>query len=473
RVKMELHHSIPGVVTKRYISETKGRGVFTEKSFSSGEVIFSEAPLFSVQHVYNRTTAWTCAHCFRFLGSLNKQLNHYRRVFKLVGDKAGDFIETDQNPYDYSTGVVSCFAKCGEKYCSEQCRETAFNRHHQLLCVGGDSDESSPLYKFKLHAIDSNELFFLGGQIIASLVSRVMTANDPNLASVICQEFLKQYCHRAWWEVRIDDNFTEQEARTWSAESLDLLRKYLYPILTSHPLTNNQTFIETLLSMEFYSHILGMLEMNDNSIGFSHPLEKFRRHIDDTNKPVPEQFRAHSQNAMKKVVEALRQYHAENEDDCDDEECNHQDHDMADGNGHAHGHAHGHGHGHSGMDTEEEEEMREMESEQKMNDMEDDDDEDYDVFPSFDGFGMFGLQAMINHSCEPNCLVVFDNGSNFAHIKALRDIQAGEELYHSYIDENTPFEEREQELITYGFKCICRKCVSERPITNNNNTTQQ
>lgn len=33
----------------------------------------------------------------------------------------------------------------------------------------------------------------------------------------------------------------------------------------------------------------------------------------------------------------------------------------------------------------------------------------------------------------------------------------------SYVDEDLPFKEREALLADYGFKCKCRKCLTEEP----------
>jgi len=470
---MNLQFNIPGIVTRKYIGEGKGRGLFAERAFDKGDVIFADKPLFSVQHVYNRSTAWTCGNCFRFLGSLNRQLAHYKKLFQIR-----DTLEIPEfdHPYNFTTKVFSCFAKCGEKYCSEECRNIAFYSHHQILCVGEQTAENNPIYLFKKHSIETNELFFLAAQAIACLICRIgndnsedqfiqnnasttsttstatttttsttsttSTANTSGtavhvpLVERICKEFFSEYVNREWWDVRIDGNFTYEEAKTWSHESLELLRKALLPLLQSNPRTNNATFINTILSMEFYSRLLGLLEMNDNSIGFTNPLEMFRKNIDKMN--VPQHIKDQSNKAMASIVEAFRDHHSGEDEDCG-EDCN-EDH-----------HHHGHGGGDSDMMDADDQHMHD-DGEQE---------EEEEIFPPFDGFGIFGLQAMVNHSCIPNCNVVFD-GDNRAIIKALRRIEVGEELLHSYIDEDTPIEERAQELITYGFKCDCPKCQAER-----------
>eukprot|EP01133_Synstelium_polycarpum_P010796 gene10796-12580_t len=441
---MNINFHIPGVVQRRFISDTKGRGLFAERSFEKDEIIFSEYPMFSVQHVYNRPIAWTCGNCFRFLGSLDRQVAHYRKAFGIARDKTelGEFPE-GSNPHDFSTGIYSCFAKCGEKYCSEECRKHAFDNHHQLLCVGEQTPENSPIYQFKKHAIDSNELFLLGAQVIAFLVCRVVNDNSgAPLADTICSDLLQNYAHRGWWDVRIDGNFSHEEAKRWAGESLTLLQKAFAPMLAAHPKTNNPAFISQILSMDFYSHVLGMLEMNDNSIRFTSPLESFRREVDSLPSLSPA-HKQHSNNVLKSVVKAFRDYHAEDDCDEDDHEADEMD-----------------------QDKPAADEAMTADDGNKQ----DDDEEEEEVFPPFDGYGMFGLQAMVNHNCEPNCFVQFVQGNSYAHIRALKPIKAGEELWHSYIEESNPFEEREQDLITYGFQCDCRLCNQERPRTTSSSS---
>ncbi|KYQ94027.1 hypothetical protein DLAC_04299 [Tieghemostelium lacteum] len=483
---MNLQFTIPGAVTRKYISENKGRGLFAEKSFEKDEVIFSERPLFSVQHVYNRSTAWTCGNCFKFLGSLNRQLAHYKKLFGIKDQisipESPDVCNQQLNQYEFQTKVFSCFAKCGEKYCSEECRNLSFYNHHQILCVGEQTAENNPIYLFKKHSIETNELFFLAAQAIAFLICKVgnddglfqqqqqqqhqqqqqqqqqqnstittttttttsttnpSNKNVNNMVDSICKEFFQEYTHREWWDVRIDGNFTHEEAKIWSHESLDLLRKALVPILQSNPRTNNQQFIETILSMEFYSHLLGLLEMNDNSIGFSSPLEMFRKNLHQL--PISEKDKKQCDKAMESVVEAFRDHHRGEEEECNDDECN----------------DHNHTHGSGGAMIQDDDHDVEM-----MDDQDEFDDEE-EIFPSFDGFGIFGLQAMVNHSCEPNVTVVFSDKDNRAYIKALRKIEANEELTHSYIDESEPYDDRQKELITYGFVCTCPKCLNEKKI---------
>ncbi|KAL1957992.1 hypothetical protein VTO42DRAFT_5204 [Malbranchea cinnamomea] len=66
--------------------------------------------------------------------------------------------------------------------------------------------------------------------------------------------------------------------------------------------------------------------------------------------------------------------------------------------------------------------------------------------------------SFINHSCDPNAVVGFDQGRIF--IKALREIKSGEQVFISYVDNTNPFELRQKELLErYFFECTCPKCA--------------
>eukprot|EP01125_Pyxidicula_operculata_P001944 TRINITY_DN1189_c0_g1_i2.p1 TRINITY_DN1189_c0_g1~~TRINITY_DN1189_c0_g1_i2.p1 ORF type:complete len:320 (-),score=48.44 TRINITY_DN1189_c0_g1_i2:38-997(-) len=76
------------------------------------------------------------------------------------------------------------------------------------------------------------------------------------------------------------------------------------------------------------------------------------------------------------------------------------------------------------------------------------------------GVGVFQLLSFINHSCSPNCVVIFDGPS--ATIKAIRDIKSGEEICIPYIETITSTSNRRKELNSYfKFFCECDKCKDE------------
>lgn len=79
--------------------------------------------------------------------------------------------------------------------------------------------------------------------------------------------------------------------------------------------------------------------------------------------------------------------------------------------------------------------------------------------PFYDRIGLCiqPYASFINHSCDPNAVVGFDDGRLF--VKALRDVEEGEQIFVSYVDNTNPFELRQRELSErYFFDCACTKC---------------
>ncbi|KAH9985658.1 SET domain-containing protein [Russula compacta] len=76
------------------------------------------------------------------------------------------------------------------------------------------------------------------------------------------------------------------------------------------------------------------------------------------------------------------------------------------------------------------------------------------------------LLALINHSCEPNAVIVFPrstkdprNQEPEAQVIAIRDISPGEEIFTSYIDTTLPRAQRQAALsASYDFSCQCALC---------------
>lgn len=81
------------------------------------------------------------------------------------------------------------------------------------------------------------------------------------------------------------------------------------------------------------------------------------------------------------------------------------------------------------------------------------------VTPTFDPLGLIldPQAAIINHSCTPNAIIVFDGPK--LTVRALDAIPTGGEVLISYIDSTAPYGVRQAELKDqYFFTCNCKKC---------------
>ena len=74
-------------------------------------------------------------------------------------------------------------------------------------------------------------------------------------------------------------------------------------------------------------------------------------------------------------------------------------------------------------------------------------------------FCLFPALAMVNHSCVPNCQQIIHNGS--CQLRALRDIEADEELSFSYVALNTEATGLDSSDVIedqWEFTCTCPRC---------------
>ena len=73
---------------------------------------------------------------------------------------------------------------------------------------------------------------------------------------------------------------------------------------------------------------------------------------------------------------------------------------------------------------------------------------------------LFLAVARFNHSCDPSALN--DADGTVANVRALRDLEEGEEVTISYVPVGWDLARRAQALSTFGFRCRCERCAKER-----------
>lgn len=79
------------------------------------------------------------------------------------------------------------------------------------------------------------------------------------------------------------------------------------------------------------------------------------------------------------------------------------------------------------------------------------------------GTAPLAIHNCMNHSCEPNVASMSCFTDHRVKVVALKDIQKGDELCISYIDENLPLKERQTLLEQkYLFRCSCTKCTRQK-----------
>lgn len=86
-------------------------------------------------------------------------------------------------------------------------------------------------------------------------------------------------------------------------------------------------------------------------------------------------------------------------------------------------------------------------------------------FLDCEGVGLYKLQSKLNHSCLPNAEIRFDNGDNVLAVRALKDINEGEEICISYISccklDKSRHSRQKYLMEQYLFVCDCLKCEAQ------------
>lgn len=84
------------------------------------------------------------------------------------------------------------------------------------------------------------------------------------------------------------------------------------------------------------------------------------------------------------------------------------------------------------------------------------------TFLNNEGVGLYTLQSACNHSCIPNAEPSFLQNNHRLSLVSLKDIQEGEEIFISYLDEcmlERSRHSRRKELVSnYLFLCDCPRC---------------
>ena len=88
----------------------------------------------------------------------------------------------------------------------------------------------------------------------------------------------------------------------------------------------------------------------------------------------------------------------------------------------------------------------------------------FNLLPETECCGLYAAKALINHSCDPNCVIEWRDDSATLRVVATRDISAGTEVSHCYIcldDYPTLAARRAVLRQQHGFTCVCQRCAEE------------
>jgi hypothetical protein len=211
-------------------SELHGLGVYALEAIEADEdsdrrsVFFEEVPNLFLQSLENRSDNLVCGQCRCFVGTMSTHFDVLMRKVgrqdqeELVGrsrelSNRGDFQDSSLSD------IVLCEQRCGEMYCSESCAKQHWHSSHCLLCTGA-LEEDAPLVKFKVHAMENNEIFLMAADHFANVCSEVdrtlAHVVDLNEKAVLAESVARaavapysDFVRQLWWDVAIAPDGTD------------------------------------------------------------------------------------------------------------------------------------------------------------------------------------------------------------------------------------------------------------------------
>lgn len=259
-------------------------GVRAERPYIKDQVVYLETPAHFLQTIPNRQLALVCGNCARFVGSVGLQMKFLQKEVSRA-DLTND-PKTDFDGLQPLSSLVPCSGKCGEFYCSEECRVKHWcSKGHSLLCTGHIKDEEAeehPLFLFKMHAVSTNEIFLMVGEIFAEIISYCEKQKEKEGKSidVASKEIMARYSsfvRKRWWDavqapkgqkpIKFKKTLQNLVTETW-----DLLESAL---------SLKEKGYDQILTADFVARTIGMFEQNNVGVRLANPTLEYLKNIDE------------------------------------------------------------------------------------------------------------------------------------------------------------------------------------------------
>ena len=466
------HHHHPSYpLYERKDDPKRGRHLVAKQHIPKGRLVFCERPLIALQSLGN--PAWVCHCCKAFVGG------PYAALKILATHSLPNNIDNDENYENEEQRqwtVVPCRHNCGQVYCSKECEQDFWKERHRFLCTGELKDDKNPLVEYKKYAMETNEIFLLVAEWIVGAYTykqqqqqqQMKNNNHSNNehGSNPWEDFLME----PWWDLQQEG---DEVANNQEREVLKQLCERACQLWLQHwqSITSDDEDDATPVTPLYMANIIGACELN--SIGI-------RRRSPLCRDIFSSKLRHDCKKELLKCLEQAGMLPGEEEEDHHDDDENTQQNPLDYTDDEIARFL-------SQLEIYEEaapkKEPQTTNNMDNSNDEKEEEDDDNssgcedcgeqeqddldDIFPPMDGTAMYALTCKMNHSCDPNVVVLYKTrgwGSNHplvAHCVALRDIEPGEELCISYIESEDPVWKRREALAHYGFTCNCTKCQRE------------
>lgn len=252
-------------VEVKWISETMGRGVFNAKPGTTDEniIIFREKPLISQ---IRPGSPLACAYCMRT---------------KMTTETLKPYFES-QYPFMYPNlegGVHKWFEceDCGEKYCSEACRNLSSQKYHHLLCNKSkwwvEAHQADPI----AHPVEVITSLCLEGKpafINPLLISRMISSIIGHIAN---EKATQKSIDEALEPYRLFAP-SERASDAVARSTLTCLRA-LYHCKYQHQ-PELLAVLDSVITEELYHELHGIITRNAHHLN---PLSDFHLHLESLN----------------------------------------------------------------------------------------------------------------------------------------------------------------------------------------------
>eukprot|EP00210_Caulerpa_lentillifera_P007793 g7437.t1 len=403
------------VEVKKHDDSRKGRGLFATMNIHKGETILIEKPLISMQDSDNKRDALVCSHCLKHAGRLEDQLYWYLLNHTTDDDPLDQQLRSQfeaKAVYLPRFGTLEecelIYCDCGAVYCSEQCKMEAHDTYHNLLCSENPFQSLLDSLMYLTHVSRDD---IVVNQEALNTFEDFCEQTNPNfnlIAKAICK-MLTQL-----------DHSSESKASSISSQNLELV-------------------------WEPYWHAWRPLWWNCMTLSDASDSEKeafqttLKELTNDASNLLKEAIRVSMECPLfdPEFIGSLMGMISQNNIsielwsplDAYIDQLNSADDSITDKLWSAYP------------------KLKETIVEAAQ----------YSV----QGSGYYPIACCANHSCTPNAHSQKEDSISNNHVlilEATRDIQAGEEITISYIDEEADYEDRLLALNDYGFQCTCPKC---------------
>lgn len=494
-------------------STSRGKAVFSTQDIDPGVILWREHAVAAMQYAENRQSgAMACRDSLRFVGTLGSQLQ-----------VLGQFSESEQTAgmahiepelielMSRSKAAARCSGtfeleiskdSSEELFADAGARKHAFSAYNRWL-----KSDPAAWVAFQEHALATNETFMLAAQLLARYFCSQTDNSGTSQNAETCGsnsrrpvDVLEGLISALWWELSPASGAAAQPGREDPDQDCEDEDVSTLDVATSRRVLLKQSY-ELLVAVaraagsevtiEMYSRLIGALELNSIAVEVQSPLAALLDELvelgDEANaapalNPSPTRSGGDAGTSTAPVAEAATGVHVQDVERTAQLILPHVErrlelHKAANSQDNA-------AHTKTGQADNLPQPAADLNPKRRRLDAEQSNTAGQELsctpiirlreiiaevgrvdqlYPPLSGVGLYDGVAMLNHDCEPNAVVVFEQDATAA-VAALRPIRKGEEICISYIEVDQNVHERRADLLDYGFVCSCSRCVTQMQV---------